>query len=157
MNVILIWKEGTLKGTERRVFSDGETSASTSSASLLLAPLMTPEYWSCYTEGLQWSAPGQSCQHVSNMGLFPSGSLMHLNSFDSSQHFPRQKEELLQTSLLTSSFPSHFHLYNSRKAKSLWRFGDLISDILREGACGIPFTFPWISVFQNCEKSSVCD
>lgn len=30
---------------------------------------MTPEHWSCDMEGLYWSAPGQSCQHVSNMAI----------------------------------------------------------------------------------------
>lgn len=91
--------------------------------------------------------------------LFPSGSLMPLNRFDSSQHFPRQKEEVLHTSLLTSSFPSHFYLYNSRKAKSLWWFEDHhMSQMFWEKVhVESRSHLPWTCGFHNREKSSVCD
>lgn len=137
MNVVFIWKEGTLKVSREEYAVMGRHQHP---QVLPLSPLLL--WWPLNIGHVTWR--GYNGVHLDKAAsmwaiwLFLSGSLMHLNSCDSSQHFPRRKEELLQTSLLASSFPSYSYLYNSRKAKSLWWFGDLISDVLREGACGIP-------------------
>lgn len=156
MNVVFIWKEGTLKVSREEYAVMGRHQHP---QVLPLSPLLL--WWPLNIGHVTWR--GYNGVHLDKAAsmwaiwLFLSGSLMHLNSCDSSQHFPRRKEELLQTSYLrlpSQVIPICTTVEKPKACDGLETWFQMFWEKVHAESRSC---LSWTSAFQNREKSSVCD